>query len=90
MAKRANSSKNTSKKTSADMASVSPVRKTVSPRKGIKKIDPVSDTVSVAAPVLTHAQIAERAYLISLSGTGGSELDNWLRAEAELKKELGI
>lgn len=90
MAKRANSSKNTSKKANTDVVSVSPVRKTVSPRKGTKKVESVSDTVSVVAPVLTHAQIAERAYLISLSGTGGSELDNWLRAEAELKKELGI
>lgn len=90
MAKRANSSKSTSKKATSEVASVTPVRKTVSPRKGSSKAASVADASSVAAPVLTHAQIAERAYLISLSGTGGSELDNWLRAEAELKKELGI
>jgi len=34
---------------------------------------------------ITHEQIAKRAYEISRSGTGGSEIDNWLRAERELK-----
>jgi hypothetical protein len=29
--------------------------------------------------------IAKRAYEIHLSGQGGSELDNWLRAERELR-----
>jgi hypothetical protein len=35
----------------------------------------------------THEQIAKRAYEISISGSGGSELDNWLRAERELGGE---
>ncbi len=34
---------------------------------------------------ITHDQIARRAYEISISGSGGSEVDNWLRAERELK-----
>jgi len=34
---------------------------------------------------VSHDQIAKRAYEISISGSGGSELDNWLRAERELK-----
>lgn len=34
---------------------------------------------------VTQEMIAKRAYEISLSGSGGSELDNWLRAERELK-----
>ena len=34
---------------------------------------------------LTHEQIALRAYEIHLSGQGGSETDNWLRAERELR-----
>jgi len=34
---------------------------------------------------ISHDQIAKRAYEISISGSGGSELDNWLRAEHELK-----
>jgi hypothetical protein len=36
-------------------------------------------------PIITQDQIALRAYEISISGTGGSELENWLRAERELK-----
>ena len=34
---------------------------------------------------INHEQIAKRAYEISISGSGGSELENWLRAERELK-----
>ena len=34
---------------------------------------------------VTHEMIAKRAYEISISGSGGSELENWLRAERELK-----
>lgn len=36
---------------------------------------------------VTHEQIAKRAYEISISGSGGSELENWLRAERELKAQ---
>lgn len=46
--------------------------------------------VSTPKPELTHALIAERAYFISQSGTGGSEYDNWCRAEFELRNELGL
>jgi hypothetical protein len=34
---------------------------------------------------VTHDQIAKRAYEISISGSGGNDLENWLRAERELK-----
>jgi hypothetical protein len=34
---------------------------------------------------VSHDQIAKRAYEISISGSGGSEMENWLRAERELK-----
>jgi hypothetical protein len=34
---------------------------------------------------ITHDQIAKRAYEIFRGGTGGTEIDNWLRAERELK-----
>lgn len=34
---------------------------------------------------VSHEQIARRAYEISISGSGGNELENWLRAERELK-----
>lgn len=46
---------------------------------------------AVAAPKvaakqeITHSQIAQRAYEIWNSGTGGSEFDNWCRAERELR-----
>lgn len=42
-----------------------------------------------AAPIeMTQDMIAKRAYEISCGGTGGSELDNWHRAERELKAGL--
>ena len=34
---------------------------------------------------ISHEQIAKRAYEIWRSGKGGSETDNWLRAERELR-----
>ncbi len=34
---------------------------------------------------ITHEMIAQRAYFIAISGTGGSEFDNWVRAEHELR-----
>ncbi|MGD0541234.1 MAG: DUF2934 domain-containing protein [Tepidisphaeraceae bacterium] len=36
-------------------------------------------------PQLTHEMIAKRAYEIYRSGKGGSQVENWLRAERELK-----
>lgn len=33
----------------------------------------------------TRDEIARRAYEISQSGKGGSEFDNWIRAERELR-----
>jgi hypothetical protein len=38
------------------------------------------------APMITEGMIAERAYLISQSSECASELENWLRAEAELQR----
>jgi len=34
---------------------------------------------------ITHEMIAKRAYEIFTSGKGGSQNDNWFRAERELK-----
>jgi DUF2934 family protein len=39
-----------------------------------------------AAPEITHEMIAERAYHISQSGEGGTDEENWHRAEAELRQ----
>jgi hypothetical protein len=36
------------------------------------------------APMITDEMIAERAYFIAQSGTGSSDHENWVRAEAEL------
>jgi hypothetical protein len=38
-------------------------------------------------PQITHEQIAKRAYEIYASGKGGSQVENWLRAERELKNQ---
>ena len=38
-----------------------------------------------AATDVTYEMIAERAYHIAESGEGGSDEENWHRAEAELK-----
>jgi len=35
----------------------------------------------------TQQEIAKRAYEIFKSGRGGSQLDNWFRAERELRNE---
>jgi Protein of unknown function (DUF2934) len=41
---------------------------------------------SQAAPkVITHEMISKKAYEIWQSGKGGSEYDNWVRAERELR-----
>lgn len=38
-----------------------------------------------AAPEITEEMIAERAYLISQSDEAASDVENWLRAESELR-----
>lgn len=35
-------------------------------------------------------EIAERAYLISQSEEGGTDLENWLRAERELQEAVRV
>ena len=39
-----------------------------------------------AAPEITQEMIAECAYHISQSGEGGTDEENWHRAEAELRQ----
>ena len=47
---------------------------------------PVPKAQATPAPkVITHEMISKRAYEIWQSGTGGSEHDNWTRAERELR-----
>jgi len=44
-------------------------------------------TESARTYTVSQQQIAERAYTIYLSGKGGSQVDHWLQAETELRKQ---
>jgi hypothetical protein len=49
---------------------------------------PIPKVAAIATPApkqITRDQIAKKAYEIFASGTGGSESDNWFRAERELR-----
>ena len=58
----------------------SPIPKTAAPTAAGKPASTGS-----AAKAVTHEQIARRAYEIWASGQGGSDFDNWTRAERELR-----
>ena len=71
----------------AKAVSSTPVRNTAIPKVAAR---PATAAAAAAVPatmkkVVTHDMIATRAYEISRSGNGGSEFDNWLRAERELR-----
>ena len=53
-----------------------PVRNTPVPKGAVRQ---------AAKKEVTYGDIAQRAYEIWASGQGGSEMDNWLRAERELR-----
>lgn len=56
-----------------------------------KVVTPVRNTAIpkvVAKKEITNEMIATRAYYISISGQGGSEYDNWSRAEYELRNGI--
>ncbi len=77
MASRKTTSGKTAAKTAAAGVTSTPVRNS-----------PIPKIPAAAAPAkkeVTHEQIAARAYFIALSGTGGDETHNWLRAERELR-----
>jgi hypothetical protein len=51
----------------------------------IPKVE-ITAAAPVAAPQsITGDMIARRAYEIWASGSGGSEMENWVRAESELR-----
>lgn len=61
------------------------VRNSAIPKTRSKNAAPSAAIATVAAPAqVTFEMIATRAYFIAQSGYGGSEADNWLRAEWEL------
>jgi hypothetical protein len=53
-----------------------------------KATKPANVPATLAPREVTQADIAKRAYEIWASGQGGSETDNWLRAERELRGGL--
>jgi hypothetical protein len=66
-----------------------------SPKGAVTKATPAASTAVRNTPIpkittavrkeVTFDMISRRAYEIFISGTGGSEQDNWHRAERELK-----
>jgi hypothetical protein len=62
--------------------SVSPVRNSSIPKTTSR---PASPSIARKSVVLSHEMIARRAYEISQSPQCGSEFDNWVRAERELR-----
>ena len=62
------------------------------PAKPIAAATTISRNTPVPRPVakreITYEMIAKRAYEIYASGKGGSQLDNWFRAERELRAGL--
>ncbi len=48
----------------------------------IPKLTPAKKTIAID---VTQDQVARRAYEIHASGNGGSDTDNWFRAERELR-----
>ena len=54
----------------------------------IPKVAAATVKASAALREVTYAQIAHRAYEIWSSGQGGSDFDNWVRAERELRAGL--
>jgi hypothetical protein len=82
----------------SDLMAKKPVSKPFqkTPAKATPAKSSPTTTVSRNTPVprpaakreITHEMIAKRAYEIYASGKGGSQLDNWFRAERELKAGL--
>ena len=62
------------------VASMTPVRNSAIP----KVAAAVAPMVATKREI-TREMIAVRAFEISMGGTGGSEFDNWIRAERELR-----
>ncbi|HYE18266.1 MAG TPA: DUF2934 domain-containing protein [Tepidisphaeraceae bacterium] len=69
--------------TKSAVVSTTPVRNSPVPK--VAKAAAPKPAGVVAKKEVTSDQIAVRAYEIWASGQGGSEHDNWLRAERELR-----
>ena len=62
-----------------------PVRNTPIPKVATKAIAKAAAAAAAPEKVVTHEMIAVRAFEISCGANCGSEYDNWLRAERELR-----
>lgn len=81
MAKKTTPVANKSPAAKATVAKAAPAAATATPVRN-------TPIPKVAAPIrkeVTHEMISLRAYEIHLSGAGGSDVDNWHRAERELR-----
>ena len=76
--------KNNSKKTSPAKKIVSAAKRVVAKTVTEVRNTPIPKIGKKKSVIVTQGDIAKRAYEIYLSGTGGSETDNWFRAEREL------
>jgi hypothetical protein len=72
------------KKTIKSKSPVKSAARKSAPPVTVSRNTPVPRPSAVKREV-THEMIAKRAYEIFVSGKGGSQLDNWLRAERELR-----
>jgi hypothetical protein len=79
--------KSTPAKSVADKAEIAkkPVTKSVAAPVSTPVRNTPIPKVSVVKKEITYEQIAKRAFEIHCSGQGGSETDNWHRAERELR-----
>ena len=64
----------------------SPIPKTAAPAAfGASKPTAATPSARPASKPISHELIARRAYEIWKSGQGGTEFENWIRAERELR-----
>ena len=80
MAKKISNGRSSTNNSSKSVSKIAPVASTPVRNSSIPKAQPAGAKV-----IVTHEMIAKRAYEISQSPRSGSETDNWLRAERELK-----
>jgi len=80
MSKKNNNKKNGKVAAKPVSRAVTAVRNTAIPKKARS-----TQSVVAAKAAPTYEQIALKAYFISISPECGSEADNWLRAERELR-----
>ena len=67
------------------MAAKQEKTKTVAVKRAVK---PRATSKQAKTAEITEAMIAERAYFLSLAGEGANDVENWVRAESELRLSL--